>query len=100
MEDVEVTTIGRLDSDDETLILSSFTRLAALVVPDRQVLQVFVSHVGVFRVLRVREDLLFLLFELFDQTVNVGLDLNQRFSVIDDFQIAITPLWIDVFQWV
>ena len=92
--------MGRLDSDDETLLLSSFTRLAALVIPDGQVLQVFVGHVGVFRVLRVREDLLFLLFELFDQTVDVGLDLNQRFSVIDDFQIAITPLWIDVFQWV
>ena len=63
VEDIEMRAVRRLDSNDETLLLSTSTITIGIIIPDRQVLQIFVCHVSIFSMLGVRKDFLFLLLQ-------------------------------------
>ena len=86
VENVEVGAVGRLDGDHEALIVraSILGRFRAIVVPNRQVLQVLISHVRVISVLRVGEDLLLLLFKICDQIVKLLFHARQLALVVDN----------------
>ena len=63
VEDVQVGAVRRLDSYHQALVVRGAVlrrRFRAIVVPDRQVFEVFVRDVRVVSVLRIREDLLLL----------------------------------------
>ena len=89
----------RLDGYDQALVVRGavLSRLGAIVVPDRQILEVFVRDVRVVSVLRVREDLLLLFLKIRDQIVQLFLRLAQQFFVLQHLQISVAQLWIDIF---
>lgn len=90
----------RLDGYDQALVVRGavLCRLGAIVVPDRQILEVFVRDVRVVSVLRVREDLLLLFLKIRDQIVQLFLRLAQQFFVLQHLQISVAQLWIDIFE--
>ena len=85
MEDIEMGTVWCLDSNDQTLFISSPTATFSAFIPDWQVLQVFIGYVGKLSMLWVREDLLFLLLKLANQNIKIFLNFAQRLLVIENF---------------
>lgn len=65
---VEVGAMRRLDSDHKARLASL---LVHVVVPDGQLLEVLVCHIGVLRKIRISEDLLFLSFEHFCKFIDL-----------------------------
>ena len=100
VEDVQVGAVRRLNSYDQALIVRDavLRRFGAIVVPDRQVFEVFVRDVRVVSVLRIREDLLLLLLKIRDQIVQLFLRLAQQLFVLQHFQISVAQLWIDILE--
>lgn len=79
VEDVQVGAMRRLDSYDQALVVRGavLRRLLAIVVPDRQVFEVFVRDVSIVSVLGIRKDLLLLFLKIRDQIVQLFLCLAQ-----------------------
>ena len=57
MENVEVGAVRGLDGDHKALLVRS-TLPSRRLIPDREVFEVFIGHVGVLCVGRIRENLL------------------------------------------
>ena len=87
-----------LNGDDQTLIIRSSSTTVARIIPDRQILQVFVSYICVFAMGRVRKDLLLLLFKLADQVVQILLNLTQLLLIGQYCKISVSQFRVHVFH--
>lgn len=108
MVNVEVGAVRSLDCDHKTLlfrigiilVVVGHSRAGLIVVPNGQILKIFVRYVGVVGVGRVGKNLSFLFFQLGNERVNLRLHLRQLVFVVQHFQVAIAHFWIDIFEGV
>ena len=100
MEDIQVRAMRSLNSNDQTLIVRNpILRVPrATIVPNWQVFKILVRHICIVSVLRVRENLFLLFFEICDQIIQLIFHLTQLFFVFENFKISISQFRINIFQ--
>lgn len=105
MENIEVRAMRALDRNNQALFfrcgllgarLAIYCCIASVVgVPNRQIFEVFVSHVGIISVLGVRENFFFLLLELSHKTINLLFDFAELLFVLQSFEVAIAHVRVN-----
>ena len=94
----------RLNGNDEALFFRGCVALAigarCVVVPDRQIFQVFVGHVRVLRMRRVRKDLLLLLLETSVKLVELFFKLGQLLLVCEHLEVQVAHFRVDLLECV
>ena len=90
VENIQVRSMRGLYGDNQTLIISSPSTAIARIIPNRQILQIFVSYISVFTMRRIREELLLLCFELADKVIQVLFNLTQLLLIGQHCKISVS----------